>query len=29
LVGAVMKEAGGRVDGGEVNRLLRERLTGD
>lgn len=26
LVGAVMKEAGGRADGGEVNRLLRERL---
>jgi aspartyl-tRNA(Asn)/glutamyl-tRNA(Gln) amidotransferase subunit B len=26
LIGAVMKEAGGRADGGEVNRLLRERL---
>ena len=29
LVGAVMKEAGGRADGGEVNRLLRERLKGE
>ena len=26
LVGAVMKETGGRADGGEVNRLLREKL---
>lgn len=26
LVGAVMRETGGRADGGEVNRLLRERL---
>jgi aspartyl-tRNA(Asn)/glutamyl-tRNA(Gln) amidotransferase subunit B len=26
IVGAVMKETGGRADGGEVNRLIRERL---
>jgi len=26
LVGAVMKATGGRADGGEVNRLLREKL---
>ncbi|MFN8161296.1 MAG: Asp-tRNA(Asn)/Glu-tRNA(Gln) amidotransferase subunit GatB [Solirubrobacterales bacterium] len=26
LVGAVMKQTGGRADGGEVTRLLRERL---
>jgi aspartyl-tRNA(Asn)/glutamyl-tRNA(Gln) amidotransferase subunit B len=26
LVGAVMRETGGRADGGEVNRLLQERL---
>ncbi len=26
LVGAVMRETSGRADGGEVNRLLRERL---
>jgi aspartyl-tRNA(Asn)/glutamyl-tRNA(Gln) amidotransferase subunit B len=26
IVGAVMKETGGRADGGEVNRLIREQL---
>ena len=26
LVGAVMKETGGRADGGEVNRILRQAL---
>jgi aspartyl-tRNA(Asn)/glutamyl-tRNA(Gln) amidotransferase subunit B len=26
IVGAVMKETKGRADGGEVNRLIRERL---
>jgi aspartyl-tRNA(Asn)/glutamyl-tRNA(Gln) amidotransferase subunit B len=26
LVGAVMKETQGRADGGEVTRLLREKL---
>jgi aspartyl-tRNA(Asn)/glutamyl-tRNA(Gln) amidotransferase subunit B len=27
IVGAVMKETKGRADGGEVNRLIRERLS--
>ena len=26
IVGAVMKETGGRADGGEVNRLIRQQL---
>ena len=29
LIGAVMKASGGRADGGEVNRLLREKLGQD
>ena len=28
IVGAVMKEARGRADGGEVNRLIQQRLAG-
>jgi aspartyl-tRNA(Asn)/glutamyl-tRNA(Gln) amidotransferase subunit B len=28
IVGAVMKETKGRADGGEVNRLIREKLGG-
>ncbi len=28
LVGAVMRETGGRADGGEVTRLIREKLSG-
>ncbi len=28
LVGAVMRETKGRADGGEVQRLIRERLDG-
>jgi aspartyl-tRNA(Asn)/glutamyl-tRNA(Gln) amidotransferase subunit B len=28
IVGAVMKETNGRADGGEVNRLIREKLDG-
>ena len=29
LVGAVMKATGGRADGGEVNRILKEKLGQD